>query len=418
MLRNEYLITGQRLPRLDGAAKASGRHVYGADFALPGMLYGKVLRSEVPHARLVRIDTSRAAALPGVRAVITWADIPQALYGNAVKDLTVFATDRVRFVGHPLAAVAATTPEVAEGALALIDVELEPLEAVYDPDRALGYDAPLLHPDWHSYQVLPFVAREGNVAGRSRIRYGDVDPAFARSYRTYENRFTTQLQHAGYAEPRAATAAWDGNATLTVWSNAQLPFEVQTTLSEILQLPSSQIRVVVPGIGGGFGGKLRIGVEHFAALLARVCGRPVKIITTSEEELTAAHPRQAAIITLKTGVARDGRILAREGRVIVDCGAYSGSGPGVGAVALQCLYGPYRTPNLRLESLAVYTNKVPSGSFRAPSGPMANFAIECQMDMIAEDLDIDPLEIRLRNVVQEGDLGPAGEVLRSVSIEE
>src|SRR5436190_1931623 len=295
MLRNEYLITGQRLPRLDGAAKASGRHVYGADFALPGMLYGKVLRSEVPHARLVRIDTSRAAALPGVRAVITWADIPQALYGNAVKDLTVFATDRVRFVGHPLAAVAATTPEVAEGALALIDVELEPLEAVYDPDRALGYDAPLLHPDWHSYQVLPFV-------------------------------------------------------------------------------------------GGGFGGKLRIGVEHFAALLARVCGRPVKIITTSEEELIAAHPRQSSIITLKTGVSREGRILAREGRVIVDCGAYAGSGPLVGAVALQVLAGPYRTPNLCFESLAVYTNKVPTGSFRAPSGPMANLAVECQMDMIAEDL--------------------------------
>jgi CO/xanthine dehydrogenase Mo-binding subunit len=418
MLRNEHQVAGRRLPRLDGAAKASGRHVYGADFALPGMLYGKILRSRVPRARLVRIDTRRAAALAGVRAVITAADVPEVRYGNAVKDLTVFATDEIRFVGHPLAAVAATTLETADEALALIEVELEPLEPVYDPERALAPDAPLLHPDWRSYAVAPFIAREGNVAGRSRIRHGDVDAAFAQAYRVYENRFTTPLQHAGYTEPRAATAAWDGNAVLTVWSNAQLPFEVQAMLCDILALPPSQIRVVVPGIGGGFGGKLRIGVEHFAALLARACGRPVKIITTSEEELIAAHPRQPAIITLKTAVARDGKILAREGRVLVDCGAYAGSGPLVGAVALQVLAGPYRTPNLRLESLAVYTNKVPSGSFRAPSGPMANLAVECQMDVIAEDLGIDPLELRLRNVVHEGDLGPAGEVLKSVSVEE
>ena len=418
MLQGEHLVTGQRLPRLDGAAKVSGRHIYAADFSRPGMLYGKILRSRVPRARLIRIDTSRLTTLPGVRACITAADIPAVRYGNAIKDLTVFATDEVRFVGHPLAAVAATTLEIAQRAIELIDVELEPLEPLYDPEQALAVDAPLLHPDWQSYAALPFVAREKNVAGRSRIRHGDVDAAFAKSHRVYEHRFTTPLQHAGYMEPRAATAAWDGNATLTVWSNAQLPFEVQAMLGDILELPASRVRVVVPGIGGGFGGKLRIGVEHFAALLARASDRPVKIVTTSEEELTAAHPRQAAIVTLKTGVAEDGRILAREGRVLIDCGAYAGSGPLVGAVALQVLAGPYRTPNLRLESVAVYTNKVPSGSFRAPSGPMANFAVECQMDMIAEDLGIDPLELRLRNVVHEGDLGPAGEVLKSVSIDE
>jgi CO/xanthine dehydrogenase Mo-binding subunit len=418
MLRNEFLVAGRRLPRLDGAAKASGRHVYGADFALPGMLYGKILRSRVPRARLRGIDVQRALGMPGVRAVITAADIPQVHYGNAVKDVTVFATDEVRFVGHPIAAIAATSLAVAEAALGAIELNLEPLEPVFDPEQSLRLDAPLLHPDWRSYNVLPFVAREGNVAGRSRIRHGDVEAAFAQAHQVYENRFTTPLQHAGYTEPRAATATWDGAGTLTVWSNAQLPFEVQAMLSDILELPPSQIRVVVPGIGGGFGGKLRIGMEHFAALLARKCGRPVKIVTTSEEELIAAHPRQASIITLKTGVGGDGRILARQGRVIVDCGAYAGSGPLVGAVALQVLAGPYHTPNLDLESLAVYTNKVPSGSFRAPSGPMANFAVECQMDMIARDLSLDPLELRLRNVVHEGDLGPAGEVLEAVSIEE
>lgn len=418
MRANRNLVVGHRLPRLDGATKATGRFVYGADFTLPGTLYGKVLRSSVPHARLRSIDTSVARAMPGVRAVITQADVPQVRYGNAVKDQTVFALDTVRFIGHPLAAVAADTGEIAERALTAIRVELEPLPPLYDPEAALAPDAPLLHPDWQSYTALPVIARDGNVAGRTRMRHGDVEAAFAQSHRVYEHRFTTSLQHAGYTEPRAASAAWDSTGVLTVWSNGQLPFEIQTTLSDILQLPTSRIRVVIPGIGGGFGGKLRIGVDHFAALLARACGRPVKMVTTSEEELIAAHPRQAAIITLKTGVTRDGEILAREGRVIVDCGACSGSGPGVGAVALQCLVGPYRTPNLRLESLAVYTNKVPAGSFRAPSGPIANFAVESQMDMIAKDLSIDPLDIRLRNVVQEGDLGPAGEVLKSVSIEE
>ena len=418
MCANRMTVVGQRLERLDGAVKATGRFVYGADFALLGTLHGKVLRSTIPHGRLIRIDTTRARALRGVRAVITSADVPTTHYGNAIKDQTVFATDTIRFVGHALAAVAADTIEIAEQALQAITVEAEPLPPLFDPEVATAPDAPLLHPDWQSYVALPVIAREGNIAGRSRMHYGDVDAAFARSYRVYEHRFTTALQHAGYTEPRAASAAWDSTGVLTVWSNGQLPFEVQTTLSDILQLPTSRIRVVVPGVGGGFGGKLRIGVEHFAALLARASGRPVKLITTSEEELIAAHPRQASIITLKTGVSNDGHILAREGNVLVDCGAYSGSGPGTGAVALQCLVGPYRTPNLRLQSLAVYTNKVPSGSFRAPSGPMANFAVESQMDMIARDLGIDPLEIRLRNVVQEGDLGPAGEVLTSVSVEE
>lgn len=418
MLKNRYTVAGQSLPRLDGAAKTTGRHVYGADFALPGMLYGKVLRSEVPHARLIRIDTSRARALPGVRAVITAQDVPKVRFGNAVKDQTVFATDRVRFIGHPIAAVAATTLEVAERALKAIDIEVDELPPIYDPEQAVEADAPLLHPDWEQYTVLPFISHDRNIVARSQMIYGNVHTAFAEAYRVYEHRFSTPLVHAGYTEPRVATAAWDGSGTLSVWSNAQLPFEVQTTLSEILELPVSQIRVSVPGIGGGFGGKLRIGVEHFAALLARECGRPVKIITTSAEELIAAHPRQASIITVKTGVTKEGRLLAREGRVLIDCGANAGSGPGVGAIALQILVGPYRTPNIRMESLAVYTNKVPAGSFRAPSGPMANYAVECQMSMIAEDLGIDSLELRLRNVVREGDLGPAGEVLKAVSVEE
>jgi len=414
----EHRIAGRRLPRLDGVGKVTGKHIYAADFALPGMLFGKVLRSSVPHASIKRLETRRALGLSGVKAVITAADIPAVCFGQAVKDTTVFAADRVRFVGHPIAAVAATSLELAEKALAAIEVEFAPLPTVFDPEAALAPDAPLLHPDWRSYKALPVISREDNIAGRARMRAGDVEAGFARAYRVYENRFTTPLVHPGYTEPRAAVVAWDGNGMVTVWSNTQLPFDMQNTLAEILDLPAAKVRVIVPGIGGGFGGKLRVGVEHFTALLAQRTGRPVKIITTSEEELTAAYPRQATIIALKTGVDRDGILVAKEGRIVLDCGAFAGSGPATAAISMQILAGPYRTPNLRLESLAVYTNKVPSGSFRAPAGPMANFAVESQMDMIASDLGIDPLELRLRNAVREGDTGPSGEVLKAVSIED
>ena len=197
MRPNQNMVAGRRLPRLDGAAKATGRFVYGTDVTLPGTLYGKVLRSDMPHARLRRIDVSAARAMRGVRAVITSADVPPVRYGNAVKDQTVFATDTVRFVGHPLAAVAADTLEVAEQALSAITVEFEPLPPLFDPEVALAPDAPLLHPDWQDYVALPVIAREGNIAGRARMRHGDIEAAFAQAHRVYEHRFATALQHAG-----------------------------------------------------------------------------------------------------------------------------------------------------------------------------------------------------------------------------
>jgi CO/xanthine dehydrogenase Mo-binding subunit len=410
-------VAGQRLPRLDGIGKVTGKHVYAADFTLPGMLFGKVLRSRRAHALIRKLDISRAAAITGVRGIITSADIPAVRFGQAVRDTSVFALDRVLFAGHPIAAVAATSLEIAEQAIAAIDVEFEDLPTLFDPEAALDSNI-RIHPDWETYKALPIIARSGNISGRARIHAGDVNEAFASAYRVYEHRFTTPLVHPGYTEPRTAVADWDANSNVTVWSNTQLPFDTQNTLAEILDLPAARIRVIVPGIGGGFGGKLRIGVEHFAALLARKTARPVKVMTTCEDELTSAYPRQATVVTLKTAVDREGRLLAREGRIIVDCGAFAGSGPGTAAISLQIMAGPYKTPVLALEGIAVYTNKVPSGSFRAPAGPMANFAVESQMDIIARDLGIDPLEIRLRNIVREGDLGPSGEIHKSVSIEE
>ena len=411
-------VVGRSLPRMDAPGKVTGTAVYAADFALPGMLYGRVLRSREPHARLVRIDTSRAARLPGIRAVITAADVPDVRYGGSVKDEQVFARDRIRFAGQPLAAVAATSPEAAAAALAAIEVMCEPLPPVLDVAAALAAGAPLVHEDWAGYTALPILHREGNVCNRARIVVGDVERGFEEAERIFEHRFTTRSVHQGYTEPRAAVAQWESAGQVTVWSNTQLPFEIQATLSEILELPPSRVRVIVPGVGGGFGGKLRIGVEHFAALLARKAGRAVKVMTTSEEELTAAYARQPAIVELKTGVTRDGRIVAKEGRLWFDTGAFAGSGPGVASVATLMLAGPYLVPNLLLEGYAVYTNKTNFGSFRAPSGPQANFAVESQMDVIADALGIDPLDFRLRNIVREGEEGPTGQIMTAVGLEE
>jgi len=418
MATRELHVVGKSLPRFDAPGKVTGTAVYAADFALPGMLVGKVYRSTQAHARIVRLDVGRARALPGVRAVISAADVPEVRYGGGLKDETVFAAGKVRYVGQPVAAVAATTSEAAEAALAAIEAVYEPLPAVLDLEAALAPGAPLVHEEWQSYTAIPILHRDGNVCNRARIVVGDIERGFEEAHRIFEHRFRTSMVHQGYTEPRAAVAQWDSSGTVTVWSNTQLPFEVQNTLAEILQTPPSKIRVVVPGIGGGFGGKLRVGVEHFAAFLARKTGRAVKVITTSEEELTAAYPRQGTVVELKTGVTNDGRIVAKEGRIWFDTGAFAGSGPGVASVATLVLAGPYKIPNLRLEGFAVYTNKTNCGSFRAPSGPQANFAVESQMDIIADALGLDPLELRLRNIVREGDEGPTGQVLNAVGLEE
>src|SRR5499426_2633583 len=241
-------VFGYSLARVDGPGKVSGTAVYAADFALPGMLCGRVLRSTLPHARILRLDVTRACALPGVRAVITAADVPDVRYGGAVKDERAFAKDRVRYVGQPVAAVAAATPEVAEAALAAIDVVYEPMPTVLDLEAALAPGAPLVHEAWESYAGIPILQREGNVCHRARIIVGDVERGFEEADHVFEHRFRTSMVHQGYTEPRAAVASWDSSGQVTVWSNTQLPFEAQNTLAEILQILPSKIRVVVPGI--------------------------------------------------------------------------------------------------------------------------------------------------------------------------
>jgi len=227
-------VAGRPLPRLDAPGKVTGSAVYAADFALPGMLYGKVFRSAEPHARLVRLDTSRAAGIAGVRAVISAADVPDVRYGAAVRDEPVFASDVVRYVGQPVAAVAAVTLEAAEAALKVIEAVYEPLPPVLDLAAALAPGAPLVHEAWQSYTAIPILQRDGNVCNRARIIVGDVERGFAEADRVFEHRFTTAMVHQGYTEPRAAVAAWDSGGQVTVWSNTQLPFDVQATLADIL----------------------------------------------------------------------------------------------------------------------------------------------------------------------------------------
>ncbi|MBX3521771.1 MAG: xanthine dehydrogenase family protein molybdopterin-binding subunit [Xanthobacteraceae bacterium] len=417
-MNSPFRIIGKSFPRLDARGKVSGKAIYGTDFAMQGMLHGKLVHSPIASGEIISVDTSRAMAMPGVYEVVTAKDIPAQRYGSFVKDMEVFASGRVNFIGQPVAAVVARTAEEAEAAAKAVKVEYREQAAVFTTEDAVKADAPLVHPDWQEYKAVPTVKRQGNITNQARLVLGDVDKALKESYRVFTHRFVTNVVHPGYTEPRAAIAHWADGSQLHVWSNTQLPFEAQATLAEIFKITPSQVRVNVTVIGGGFGGKLRLGVEHYAAAAALKAGRPVKFVSSCEEEMTSALPRQPLTIDLTTGVTKDGKILAKAASILVDTGATSGSGVGVASSVMLMLAGPYKIPNLRLESRSVYTNKTPTGSFRAPAGPQGNFAVESQMDIIADALGIDPLEFRLRNIVREGDLAPNGQKLESVSLEE
>ncbi|MDR7422247.1 MAG: xanthine dehydrogenase family protein molybdopterin-binding subunit [Armatimonadota bacterium] len=410
-------LIGRSVPRLDGFHKATGRFAYGTDVVVAGMLHGRVARSPYPHARIRAIDTSAALATPGVVAVVTGRDLPERRFGALVKDETVLAVDVVRYVGQPVAAVAALAVEAAIEAAARIAVEYDPLPAVDTPEAALRAGAPLVHEAWTTYVAHPQLIRAGNVCGAATIAKGDPSRGLADADHVFEDVFTTEPVHQAYLEPRVAIAAWEPPGVLTVHSNTQLPFEAQTVLADLLGIPPGRVRVITTGIGGAFGGKLRVGVEHIAAVLAQRVGRPVRIVLTMAEEFAAAYPRHAMRITLRTGVRRDGTIVAKEAHALLDAGAFGGSSPGLPSVATLVLAGPYRIPHLSIEATSVYTHKQNFGSYRAPTGPQCAFAVESQMDMIARRLRLDPLEFRLRNIVRDGDEGPSGQVFGKVSLE-
>jgi CO/xanthine dehydrogenase Mo-binding subunit len=400
--------------RADGLEKVTGQARYAADLLLPGMLEGRFLLAGHAHARIKRVDIDKARRLPGVVAVITQADVPQLHYGSAVKDRTLFADGVVRFEGEVVAAVAARTAEIASAALELIEVDFEPLPPVTDPEVALEPGSPLVHPDWSSYQAYDGLIRSGNDCAYVTIAKGDVAAGFAGADAIVEERYHCDQSHPVPIEPHAVLAQWQGEK-VTIWSTSQVPFAARAGVAETLQMPESNVRIIVPHLGGGFGGKCEFHFEAHVAALARKAGRPVRVVFNRHDEFIAPdkvnHP---IVIDLKTGVTREGMISARSARIILDTGAYASDAPSIAEIATMMAAGPYDIPNLDITAHTVYTNKTPAGSVRAPSGPQVAWAVEQHTDEVGRQVGLDGYGIRMRNLLEEGDAGPTGQRMKAV----
>ncbi len=415
---------GSNTFRVDGNSKVSGVAQYTADIELPGMLHAKALRSPHPHAKLITIDVSRAEALPGVIAVVTRDDLEglNPYFGAVVEDQPVLAMDRVRCVGDIVAAVAAEEREIAEEAVELIEVVYEPLPAVFDAEKAAQAGAPIVHEERFETQAAIFreqlnLNAGGNVCSVFQAADGDVDVGFAESDEIFENTYRMPPVQHGHIEPHVATAVWESPNRLLVHTPCQNAVGLQEQLARIFALPESGVRIVVPHVGGGYGGKTHARLEPVTALLARKAGRPVQWLLTREEVFLTGR-RYGGIVRMKTGFKRDGRLVAREVEVFYDIGAYALSGPANAKTGSYVASGPYRVANRRLTSYAVYTNLPPAGPYRGVGVPHVAWAYESEMDRIARHLGIDPLELRLKNLVQEGDIFITGEPLVSVGISE
>jgi CO/xanthine dehydrogenase Mo-binding subunit len=409
-------LVGQPAERVEAAEKATGVALFAADFVMAGMLYGKILRSPHAHARILSIDTSKAEALPGVVAVATEADTPGKRFGFVVADETIFAEDEVRFKSQAVAAVAAVDPYIAEEALGLIEVQYEPLPAVFDMEEAMKPGAPLVHQDASQYgqgAVGIECQLEGNIISHPVVEGGDVEKGFAESDLVLEERYVTAAMHQGYLEPHACLAEFDANGKLTVWTSTQGHFYARGAISAFLDKPMSQVNVIPSEVGGAFGGKITPFIEVIAAVLAKKAAHPVQIVLSRQEDLEDARPRSATVTEVKTGVKRDGTIVARKVRFLVDGGAYADWTPGVAINSAKVARGPYRVPNYRLEAYSVYTNKFITGPMRAPGYPQLFFALESHLDEIAKRLGLTPFEIRLKNGLDAGDVTFVGNRLKT-----
>jgi len=415
-------VVGKPAPRVEGVHKVSGKTLYTADHLLPGTIWGKVLRSPHPHARIVRVDASPAREYPGVLAVLTAADVPELLTGRRLRDMPILARDRVRFVGEKVAVVAAEDRDTAEEAAQRIEVEYEPLPAVFDPLSAITEAAPRLHPEIKGYKGLPEpVPVLNNVYSHDRWVIGDVEKGFREADRVFEDHFTTQHVHQAYLEPHSSVVAIDEDTSVVnVWISNKVPYHTKRSLSEAIGVPEEKIVIHVSTIGGDFGGKGALMDLPLCYFLARQTRRPVRMVMTYTEEFLAGNPRHAAVIAVKTGVKKDGTLVARRIQVFWDGGAYGAMKPipSVNLPGAVKAAGAYRIANVQIDSYAVYTNGVPCGHFRSPGLVQLAFAGESQMDMIAEELGIDPLEIRIRNALQDGDPTPDGGSLIDVRCKE
>ena len=410
---------GQSVVRGEGPDKVTGKSIYAADVSLPGMLWGKVLRSPFPHAKIVNIDTSAAKAVPGVRAVITGADLPDSLVGRRLRDMPVLARDVVRFVGEKVAAVAADTEEAAEEALLLIDVEYEELDAVFDSHDAMEADAPTLHSGMSGYEGLPQPESDvNNVFAHITWGKGDVEQGFAEADLVFEHTFNAQLMHQAYIEPHACVVSAEPTGQVQTWVNNKDPYALREQLAAVWGIDEERIVLHPCSIGGDFGGKGSFMDVPLCYYLSLHSGRPVKMVMDYIQELMAANPRHPATMTIRSGVKRDGTLVARQARVVFDSGAYGAFKPTVYLRGADHLCGVYRIPHARIDSYMVYTNNVPKGHMRSPAKPQVVFAVEAHTDLIARELGMDPYQFRQKNLLREGDASPVGHVWQDIRAEE
>ena len=405
----QFKWVGTRPVRPDGVEKVTGQANYGADFTLPGMLVGRVLRSPHAHARIVSIDTSRAAALPGVRAIVTSADFPDlpsevATGGEAPVNYrhvsgNTIARDKVLYEGHAVAAVAASSANIAEQALALIMVEYAVLPHVIDVQAAMRPDAPLLHDDLFTNGIDPKPTTPSNIANRTEFVMGDIAQGFAEAEVVIEREYTTQPVHQGYIEPHACVASVAADGMVTVWCSSQGQFMVREFCAKLLKLEASNVRVIPAEIGGGFGGKTTVYLEPLAIALSRIAGRPVKMVMSREEVFRASGPTSGAHLRVKIGAKRDGTLIAGELELAYQAGAFPGS-PAIPG----CMTGfaPYEMPHAKAVGYDVVSNRPKCVAYRAPGAPMAAFAVESALDELALQLGMDPIELRLKNAAKEG----------------
>jgi CO/xanthine dehydrogenase Mo-binding subunit len=402
--------------RLDGPLKVTGRARYTADLHLPGLLWARFLLSPHPHARIVSIDTSAARRVPGVHAVLTGADIGERRFGRNVFDWPVLAYERVLFVGERVAAVAAETREAAEEAIGLIQVEYEELPAVVDAEAALAPDAPVLHPRYSEYHALN--RPEGplphpNLQGYSLVTKGDIERGFAEADHVFEDTYTAPRQHQGYLEPHGCVVWFDEDGRVRVRTTNKSPFALRQQLATVTGEAVDNVVVDSRFIGGDFGGK-GLSIDDYACYyLAKATGRPVKSMMTFADEMLAGTPRHNTVCTLRTGVTREGKIVAHDWRAIYNGGAYQAPKPMPWPLDTWSALQAYAIPNCRQEQLVVYTNSAPSGHVRAPGAVQMALAGEGHIDHIARQMGIDPLEFRLINALRPGDSGPARERYRN-----
>ena len=416
----ERRFVGQSLTDASGLGKVTGRANYSMDLQLPGMLYAKVKRSPHPHARVLKVDATKAAKLEGVRAIITPKNIPNVRFGAVVLDEQVLAFERVRYVGEPVAAVAAHSLEIAEEALELIDVEYELLPPIFDPESGLSVEKDrALHPEFEKYSV-PADIRLGsighdpklpNVTAHFKVRKGDLQNGFRKADEIIENRFTTQMAQQVPMEPYICLCNPDPDGSVTVYTSTQAPMAVRRLLSQAIAVGSEKIRVITPYVGGGFGCKLEVKAEPICALLAQRARAPVRLQFTREETFANSNVRHPFTVYIKDGVMKDGRVVARQVRLILDGGAYAGLGISVTKSSIYGASEVYLVPNFELDSYRVYTNKPPASAYRGFGCAQVEWATESQMNVIAKQLGIDPIEIRRINMLRPGDVTVIGEVV-------